>query len=452
MNNRMLALIAIVIIVVAAFIALWQFNVFAPAPSAEARNIRIGVVGGLTKPEGQDILRAAQLAADEINAAGGVMVDEWHTKVQITVVTVDTVDDTSGNAKGPVLKAITDDQVDLLIGGPSTGGTLVSETPAVQYRVPFIITGASLNLVTRRTDLNDTDGMSYMFHYCTTTTDYSKTVAHFFAEDFKPALDAKYGFDSSRPLRLAIMYRADGYGRGVKNDTLKIIADDGLPIDVVGLREYSTTATTYETDLTAVRDTKPDAVYIAGLIQDTAEIIREGVNNVKMNTLFMAVEVCEDPQFYNIMGSAGANQLLESKVATQWQGSTWYLPAVQTYVQNYQAKFGVIPGMLGADTYDAFYIAKNAIERAGTVNKTNVRDALLTTDMPQSLLVMNNGRIQFSSDYHEIMPKTFVEQLVWNSADSTLKPTVVYPDSLPGIATLKQSDFVIPDGYVHGSA
>lgn len=451
MNRRILAALAIVIIIIAAFGALYAFGVFSPAPSAEARNIRIGVVGGLQKPEGQDIMRAAQLAAEEINNAGGIMVNEWHAKVNITIVTVDTVDDTPGNSPGPMTRAITDDQVDLLIGGPSTGGTLADEVPAVQNRVPFIITGASLNQVTRRTDLNDTVGMSYMFHYCTTTFDYSKTVAHFFAEDFKPALDAKFGFDTSRPLRLAIMYRADGYGRGVKNDTIKIIADDNLPINVVSLREYSTSASSYQTDLNAVKDSKPDAVYIAGLIQDTAEIIREGVNEVKMNTEFMAVEVCEDPQFYNLMGSAGANQLLESKVATQWQGSTWYLPAVGTYVQNYQTKFGVIPGMLGADTYDAFYIAKNAIERAGTVNKTNVRDAIAATDMAQSLLIMDNGKIQFSSDYREILPKTFVEQLIWNSATSTLKPTVVYPDSLPGVSSLKQSDFVIPDGYVPGS-
>ena len=69
--------------------------------------------------------------------------------------------------------------------------------------------------------------------------------------------------------------------------------------------------------------------------------------------------------------------------------------------------------MLGADTYDAVYIVKDAIERAGTLNKTNVRDALETTDMPQSLLIMENERITFSTgtNYHEILPKTFIEQL-----------------------------------------
>jgi branched-chain amino acid transport system substrate-binding protein len=294
--------------------------------------------------------------------------------------------------------------------------------------------------------------MSYMFHYCTTTFDYSKTVAHFFAENFKPALDAKEGYATSRPLKLAILYRADGYGRGVKNDTISIIASDGLPIDVVATREYSTSAgATYQSDLTAIKDSKPDAVYIAGLIADTAEIIREGVNDVKLKTEYMAVEVCEDPSFYNLMGQAGANQLLESKVATQWQGSTWYLPAVGTYVKNYQAKFGVIPGMLGADTYDAFYIVKNAIERAGTINKTNVRDALLSTDLSQSLLIMENGKIQFTANYHEIQPKTFIEQLIWDQTANALKPTVIYPDSLPGITTFKQSNFVLPDDYEPGS-
>ena len=33
---------------------------------------------------------------------------------------------------------------------------------------------------------------------------------------------------------------------------------------------------------------------------------------------------------------------------------------------------GKAPGFMGASTYDAFYIAKDAIERAGTVNKAAV--------------------------------------------------------------------------------
>ena len=109
--------------------------------------------------------------------------------------------------------------------------------------------------------------------------------------------------------------------------------------------------------------------------------------------------------------------------------------------------------MLGADTYDAVYIAKNAIERAGTLNKTNVRDALETTNMPQSLLIMENEKITFSTgtNYHEILPKTFIEQLTWNQSLGALKPYVVYPASMPGISTFKQADFALPPDYEPGS-
>jgi branched-chain amino acid transport system substrate-binding protein len=478
MQKKILAVILAIIIIAAAGIGIWQWtgssnspstspspspstSVNTQTPSPNARNIKVGLVAGYQTPDGKDMDRAARLAVDEINSAGGIYIAEWGTKVNIDLVTADTVDDKPGNSLTPVTRVITEDKVDLLIGGATTGGTLADQVPAISNRVPFLITGASLNLVTRRGSLpvgdpnriDDPVGMSYMFHYCTTTYDYSHTIAHFFAESVKPVLDAKYGFGASRPLKLAILYRGDGFGRGVKNDTVNIIANENLPINVIATREYSTSATTFQADLTAIKDSKPDAVYVAGLIADTAEIIKEGVNDVKLKSIYIAVEICEDPQFYQLMGTAGDSQLLESKVATQYTGANWYLPKVGTFVANYNQKYGVIPGMIGADTYDAFYIAKDAIERAGSINKTLVRDALETTNMTQGLLMMENNRIQFSTgtNYHEILPRTFVEQLFWNSTIGALKPLVIYPATIPGINQFKQADFVLPKEYEPGS-
>ncbi|HEX9863301.1 MAG TPA: ABC transporter substrate-binding protein [Candidatus Bathyarchaeia archaeon] len=458
-NKKILGLLVIVIVVVAIAVAVWQMT---PAPSAEARNIKMGIVAGMQSVEGQDIERAAKLAIDEINAAGGIWVEEWHTKVKIDFVLVDTLHDGAGETAGPVTKAVTDDKVDILIGGATTGGTLNGQIPAIQNRVPFIIVGASLNLVTRRGSLpsdnplyiNDTEGMSYMFHYCTTISDYSETVTHFLAESVKPKIDAENSFDSSRKLRLAVIHRDDGYGKGVRDVTNSIIAEDSLPIEVVGTAAYAASATTYQSQLISIKEANPDAVYIAGFTADTAEIIKEGINDVGLKSLYIAVEICEDPQFYALLGETGSNQLLESKVATQWQGSTWYLPKVGTYVENYKTKWnGIISGMMGVDTYDAIYIYKNAVEQAKTLNKTNVKNALEATDMPQSLLIMENERITFSTgtNYHEILPKTFVEQLIWDSASGELKPFVVYPDTMPGISSFKQRDFDLPENYEPGS-
>jgi branched-chain amino acid transport system substrate-binding protein len=450
MNKRILAAVAIVIIVVAAFVALWQLNVFAPA-----QTIKIGVVAGMQTAEGQDIQRAAQLAIDEINAAGGVYVADLDKTLKMELVLVDTIND-GGDTASPVTRAITDQGVDVLVGGATTGGTLTDQIPAIDHRVPYIITGASLNLVTRRGSLpennslyiGDAEGMSYMFHYCTTISDYSTTVANFLADSVRPAVD------SSRNLRLAILFRDDGYGRGVRDVTASIIAANNLPIDVVANVSYATDATTFQSPLISVKESKPDAVYVAGFIADTAEVIKEGINDVGLKSLYIGVEICEDPQFYDLLGETGSFQILESKIATQWQGDTWYLPKVGTYVEDYKAKFdGKVPGMLGADTYDAVYIYKNAIDKAGTLNKASIRDALEATDMPQSLLLMENQKITFSSgtNYHEILPKTFIEQMIWVPDSGKLLPYVVYPDSMPGISSFKQADFALPPDYEPGS-
>jgi branched-chain amino acid transport system substrate-binding protein len=271
MNKRILAVVAIVIIVVAAFVALWQLNIFTPA-----QTINIGVVAGMQTAEGQDINRAAQLAIDEINAAGGVYVADLGKNLNMKLVLADTGDET-GDTAAPVTRVITDHGVDVLVGGATTGGTLKDQIPAIDHRVPYIITGASLNLVTRRGSLpsdnalyiDDAEGMSYMFHYCTTISDYSTTVAHFLADSVRPAVD------SNRNLRLAVLYRDDGYGRGVRDVTASIITDDNLPIDIVANVSYATDATTFQSPLISVKDSKPDAVYVAGFIADTAEVIKE---------------------------------------------------------------------------------------------------------------------------------------------------------------------------------
>jgi branched-chain amino acid transport system substrate-binding protein len=462
MQKKLIVAIVVAIVAVAVIVAGWQLT---QLPSPEARPIKIGLVACYEKAEGQDMDRAAKLAVKEINDAGGVYVAEWHTSVQIELVIADTQDDTPGKAVGPVTRAVTEDQVDLLIGGYTSAGTLADQVVAIENRVPYIITGASTSLVTRRgpqanfgtaTDeqkIDDAEGMSYMFHYCTTTADYSKTVVNFFAESMKPLLDSTYEFDASRNLRLAILYRDDAFGKGVAADSKSLIESNDLPIDVVAERSYPATATSFQTDLTAIKDAKPDAVYVVDFIANTAEIIKEGQRDVGLNTVYIAVECCEDPAFYTLLGEYGDKQLLESKFAP-YAGPPFYLESLETYVTNYQQEHNTVPGMMGADTYDAFYIAKDAIECAGTVDKAAVRDAIESCAIDQMLILTETGKIEFSTgtDYHEIAPVTFVEQLVWNEAVGECRSVIVYPATAPGIGELKQADFVLPEGYEPGSS
>jgi branched-chain amino acid transport system substrate-binding protein len=425
-----------------------------------AKTIKIGLVAPYQIPVGSDMDRAARMAVDEINDAGGIYVADLDAYLKIELVVADT-EDTNTEAAVTAVKRVIDQGVDLLIGGFSSGATLADQVYAIEQRVPFIITGASTHLVTRRGFLpegntlriDNAEGMSYMFHYCTNTYDYSETVAHFFAESMKPLLDSEFGFSASRKLRLAVLYRDDAYGQGVWDATKQFIEDDNLPIEIVAEKNYPVSTTTFQAELTAIKATKPDAVYVVDFTTNTATIYRQGQSNVGLNSVYIAVECCEEPEFYTALGQLGDYQLLESKFAS-YAGPPFYLPMMDTYVEDYEALYGTIPGMMGADTYDAFYIAKDAIERAGTLEKSAVRDAIEDTDMKQMLIITETGRIQFSTEpdtYHEFAPFTFVEQLFYDDTVGECRPLVIWPETAPGVGIIKQTDFVLPDDYEPGS-
>lgn len=453
MQKKIVAILAIVIVVIAAFAA-WQF-----IPKTSSYEIKIGLVAPSGQPIGQDMQRAADLAVKEINDAGGIYVAAWNAKATIKLVTADTIDDAPGNAVTPVQRAVESDKVDLLIGGYGSAGTLANEVVAIENKVPYIITGASNQLVTRRgpqgnynglasTDsqaITDEEGMSYVFHYCTTTTQYSKTVIDFFNEVMKPIVAP------DRDFRLAILYRNDAFGTSVEKATVSYIASENLPIEVVADRSYDPKTTNYQTDLTAIAAAHPDAVFVAENPDKTPTLIKQGWNDVGLKTVYIAPENNQDSAFYDLLGSAGAGQLIESKLDPFMDPS--YLPAVQQYVEKFNKAYdGVMPGMMGAGTYDAFYIAKDAIERAGTVDKAAVRDAIENGRMTQMLFMTQTGKIEFSTgiNYHEFQPVTFIEQTYWDQAANQLKSRIVWPQSAPGVGTLKQVDFVLPTGYQAG--
>ena len=400
---------------------------------------------------------AATMAVNEINDAGGISISGWNTKVNITLVLVDTkTDAVPADAVTAVTQAVQSDQVDMLIGGYGSAATLADEVIAVQNKVPFIITGASNQLVTRRGpqgdyggagptgtySISDKEGMSYMFHYCTTTYDYAKTVVNFLNETMKP---------TDRNLNLAMYYRDDSFGNAVEQATKYWIQNESLPITMVADRKHATTSTTFQTDLTVIQQAKPDAVFVADNPDVTPQVIKQGLNDVGLKTVYIAVENNQDPVFYSLLGQTGDGQLLESKMDPFQMPS--YLPAVQAYSQKFNQTYHVAAGMMGVDTYDAFYIAKNAVERAGTLDKAPVRDAIEQTNMNQRLILTSSGKIQFSTgtNYHEIGPLTFMEQLKWNSTTSQLESQIIWPASMPGISNFKQAEFQLPPGYQPGS-
>jgi branched-chain amino acid transport system substrate-binding protein len=256
---------------------------------------------------------------------------------------------------------------------------------------------------------------------------------------------------ADRNVSLALYYRDDSFGNAVAQAAKYWIQNESLPINLVADRKHPTTSTSFQTDLTVIKQASPDAVFVADNPDITPLVIQQGWNDVGLKSIYIAVENNQDPVFYNLLGATGDGQLMESKMDPFQVPS--YSAAVQTYSQKFNQTYGVMPGMMGVDTYDAFYIAKSAIENAGTLDKAAVRTAIESVNLDQKLILTSTGKIQFSTgvNYHEIGPVTFMEQLKWNSQTSKLESQIIWPASVPGISDFKQADFKLPTGYQPGS-
>lgn len=406
-----------------------------------ANEIKIGVVAPLTggaSTTGIDMWQSAELAADEINAQGGVNVSG--VNMQIKPIKGDTGTSPETGVK-VVTKLITEDKVDLLIGGFSSGITYADSVVATEHKVPFIVTGASSPIITHRTDIDT----SYFFHQCPTTDDYGEDTLLFVDEILRPAINERFGFSEDRKLRLAVLYQDSAYGTGVYDGIAKAIDEHNLNVEVVAAEKFKMSETDFRTVLTVIKAANPDVVYPAAFLNEQTLIVTQGRRDVGLDTIYLSVECCDDPDLYTGLERWGEYMIQESRFSPYTIPAGDIHDAVVKYKADFEAKWGVPPSMMGASTYEGVYIAAQAIENAGTTDKEAVRDALDELEMPQVVEAMQNGVISFSPDYRESKFELYMQQLFWDDSVGETRPKIIWPDSV------KETDFVLPDWYEPGT-
>lgn len=121
---------------------LWA-SALAPRAVQAAREVKVGILGPITHFTGQDIRRAADMAAEEINAAGGMA----GRKVVLAY------GDSEGKSEGAIRaiqKLVNSDRVEAIVGGFRSGAILAIMPYIARYRIPFIGTGAASPDLTRQ--------------------------------------------------------------------------------------------------------------------------------------------------------------------------------------------------------------------------------------------------------------------------------------------------------------
>jgi branched-chain amino acid transport system substrate-binding protein len=434
------AVIFIVLLLLAAFFAGCTQQQASVATTAV---IKIGVIASLTGPAsnvGTNMWQSAQVAADKINADGGVTLRDG-SKAQLKLIVGDDESTQAGGQKAAT-KLITDDKVDILVGGYSSAVTSAYEQTIADNKIPFVVTGASSPIITHRTDGIDT---SYVFHHCPTTDAYGQYTTMFVDQVVRSAVNKKLGASADRPFRLALLYQDTAFGKGVQTAVNNTINNNKLKIQLVAQQSFKMGDSDFRTQLTAIKAANPDAVYLAAFPNEGAPIITQARRDISLNTIFLNVENNDNVQFYKDLGQYGEGAIIESRFSPYTAPAGAVADAQNAFKQSYFAKFGTYPDMMGASTYDGIFITAKAIGNAGTTDKAAVRQALVDLKMPQVIHVMKDKTISFSKDFRESTFDLWMEQLSYNATLKETRPLIVWPDNL------KTTDFVLPSWYVAGS-
>ena len=341
-------------------------------------------------------------AVKKINAAGGVKIGGKTYMLKIKYY-----DDESTPARGGQLaeRLINQDGVQFMLGPYSSGLTKAIAPVTEKYKIPMVeAEGASRSLFNK--------GYRYLFAVLSTSEQYLASAVALAAEV------AKKNGKKASSVKVALAFENDPFSLDVragviddiKKHGLTIVIDDKLPRNLTDM-----TAT-----MTKIKALKPDVLIVSGHSKGAGTATRQ-IAEMKLSIPMVAMTHCESA---NLVGKYGAtaNGYL---CATQWAETLTYKdPMFGTAAEfNAQIKKDIpsyanksVPYQL-AQASAAVYVFKDAFERAGSLDKEKVRDALAATD-----LATFYGQIKFSASGNN-MAKPMVLRQIQDGKYNVVAPT-----------------------------
>lgn len=159
----------------AAFVAALAGTTLTVTAAQAADPIKIGIVGPMAFVQGENHWRGAEMAADEINQAGGIKVGKEQRKIELVKVDTNEILNVP-DAANAMERAITQDKVDFVIGGFRTEAVLAMQDVAMDYKKIFLGAGAAHDQLSGRVG-QDYERYKYFFHVAPTkSSDLGKTL------------------------------------------------------------------------------------------------------------------------------------------------------------------------------------------------------------------------------------------------------------------------------------
>ena len=319
------------------------------APAMAQETLKIGAIGSLSgggTAWGLAIKRGAEIAVDEVNAAGGLKVGDKTFKVELVMY-----DDqyTGQGGKTAAERLVYQDKVKYIVGPIGSNPVLSTVEVSTPQKVLVVSNGYTPKI------LQNDHKASYNFRFTLTNLEFAPNMMKWVKENLKVT-------------KVGILVPNDAIGQSVAPPLVKLYKENGIETVVDfyerGSKEFSPLITRMMAAGIDGFDMNFNAPGEAGLM------------------LKQARQIGFDTQIFQ-MGGPSVPEIIEV-AGKQAEGFVSYemfdfdAPTAQPFVKAYGAKYGA--GIINSQTpafYNATKILFEAIRRAGTADDTTkVRDAM----------------------------------------------------------------------------
>ncbi len=312
-----------------------------PAP------IKVGHFASLTGDTatfGQSTDHGIALAFEEINAAGGVL------GRPLALISEDDRSVTE-EARTAAQKLIQRDEVVALLGEVASSRSLAAAPEAQRARIPMI-SPASTN--PKVTEVGD-----YVFRTC-------------FIDPFQGSVMARFAFEELKARRVAILFDfKQDYSVGLADFFRRKFVELGG--EIVADERFTSGDIEFRAQLTTIRATKPDAIFVPGYYTELGLIAKQA-RELGVAVPLLGGDGWDSEKTVEIGGAAVEGHYFSNHYAADSDD-----PKVKGFVERYRAKFGGVPDAMAALGYDAAGILADAMRRANGTESAALRDAIAAT-------------------------------------------------------------------------
>jgi branched-chain amino acid transport system substrate-binding protein len=341
-------------------VALAAAGVAVAANAFAQQTIRIGAplpITGPLAPEAVKQQRGYDLWAEQVNKAGGINVGGKRMKVEIVY------QDYQSNTPRAVQSAerlITQDKVHFLFAPFGSGAAKAASSVSERYKTPMIAVTASSSQVYDQ-------GYKYLFGTFTPNETLTEPITDIVTKQ-APGVT-----------KVAILARNDLFPLAIAQEMEKSAKKRN--VQVVFFEKYAIGTLDHASALSQIKAHAPQWIFATGYTNDLV-LMRKQMSDLKIEA--QVVTMIAAPAYQEFIDATG-------RLADNVSSASWWHPAVrykgkdifgstENFVKLYRDKYKADPDYVEASAAVSGALFQMAIERAGSLDGTKVRDELAKMD------------------------------------------------------------------------